>query len=878
MRLQRVLIKEFRQFSDSLDLNELQPGLNVVTGPNEAGKSTIAEAIRTVFMERYRTSALRDVIPWDKPHGQPYIEVEFHTAGTPHMLRKQFGNRPRCELFINGGQRFEGDEAEEKLAALLGFSRAAKGGMRAELAGVPGLLWVQQGQSQEIEQSAGHAVGYLRDALSQLSGSTVIGGEDALIASVEHELGKLLTGKTRKPTGELAAAEKGLEATRLDCDQLRQQVQQFQADAERLADLQAEVAKGEREKLWERFERQAQESTEKLQGLKTAKEKLEQKRKDLAELKAKIGLLREQEQAAQEAQAALDNLREEQEKERVAVEDATGEHTRASQAKETAEQAFKATQEALELANAAANAAELRKQLALHEAEIDRLNGALARATETSTAVQDLSKSAAAVELDESKLKRLRAVEGELLPLRAKKEAALTRISYRLEPGQSVLLAGESLTGAGAVTLDTEKSIVVPGVGEFTVTPGAVDLSDISTQLSRLETERTQLLQTIGVDSLPAAETRYAEWQGYQRELKSQQELLKAYAPTGLDALSRQFEEEKARREAVDKSLAALPDTDTALPQPEAKRGYELADAELKAANQKLTSAAERQSTANAKVHSLESQIASRQAQLDSPAMQSKRQERQTQLVDALAKQDVLQEEIEDAALNLERQSTDVNEKDVERYQKSADNARTAQANLEKKVIELRARLEEAGASGLGERLAQAEALVEQLERRHSELALRAGGLGLLTDVLNEERDATMQQLQAPVLERLGHYVRRVLPQAQLAITDDLSPSQLQRGNQLAEFGSLSFGTREQLGILSRLAYADLLKDAGRPTLLVFDDAAVNTDPRRLEGIKRALLDAAARHQILVFTCHPEFWSDLGVPARKLDDLRMAAH
>jgi hypothetical protein len=30
------------------------------------------------------------------------------------------------------------------------------------------------------------------------------------------------------------------------------------------------------------------------------------------------------------------------------------------------------------------------------------------------------------------------------------------------------------------------------------------------------------------------------------------------------------------------------------------------------------------------------------------------------------------------------------------------------------------------------------------------------------------------------------------------------------------------------------------------------------------------LFDAAQRHQVLLFTCHPEDWRDLGVPVRSL--------
>ena len=66
------------------------------------------------------------------------------------------------------------------------------------------------------------------------------------------------------------------------------------------------------------------------------------------------------------------------------------------------------------------------------------------------------------------------------------------------------------------------------------------------------------------------------------------------------------------------------------------------------------------------------------------------------------------------------------------------------------------------------------------------------------------------------------------------------------------------------MGLISRLAYADLLREAGRPTLIILDDALVHSDQDRLDSMKRILFDAAQRHQILLFTCHPDRWRDLG--------------
>lgn len=103
---------------------------------------------------------------------------------------------------------------------------------------------------------------------------------------------------------------------------------------------------------------------------------------------------------------------------------------------------------------------------------------------------------------------------------------------------------------------------------------------------------------------------------------------------------------------------------------------------------------------------------------------------------------------------------------------------------------------------------------------------------------------------------------------------EDLFPGQLTRvGAQGAEtggFDALSVGAREQMGVVARLAYADLLQEAGKPTLLILDDALVHTDQERLAQMKRVLYDAATRHQILILSCHPHAWQDLGVAARRL--------
>jgi uncharacterized protein YhaN len=76
-------------------------------------------------------------------------------------------------------------------------------------------------------------------------------------------------------------------------------------------------------------------------------------------------------------------------------------------------------------------------------------------------------------------------------------------------------------------------------------------------------------------------------------------------------------------------------------------------------------------------------------------------------------------------------------------------------------------------------------------------------------------------------------------------------------------FDQLSVGTREQLGIISRLACASIVAaDGGAPA--IFDDALGWTDPGRLQRMGAAIASAGRTCQIIVLTCTPGRYGSVG--------------
>ncbi|RDK03328.1 AAA family ATPase [Paraburkholderia lacunae] len=874
MKLERIAIQEFKQFTGRLVIDDLQPGLNLFTGPNEAGKSTIAEAVRAVFLERYKASHLKDLLPWGKASGQPSVEVTFDLAGAACKLSKHFVTRQRCDLSI-GQAVFGEDEAEDKLAALLGFSRSARGPLKAENAGVPGLLWVQQGGTQEVRDSTGHAAQYLRDALSQLSGSNESAGEDALIAAVQRELRQLLTARTQKSTGPLAEAEQALAGLIIERDDLEQQRLQFEENIARLATQQEAFDDAQRKRPWELHEQKAVQAQQRADAAAELERGLQGLVQSLQVHEAELALSLQQEQGATDLEAAVARERQQLDAARASASTARHEHDDALARVAQLEQAYADANRALELANAAVTAADLRSQIALHRAESERLDAAIAAATTANEAVIEATRSAAALEIDVTQLKRLQSLDTELTVLRARTEAAMTRIEYRLNG--TITVGDASVTGEGVLRLDEEKRIGLGELGELRVIPGVSDLSAQLSGLASLEAQHAQLLQTLGVASLGEAQARHEQWKTLVAQQKSQAKILEVHAPHGVDALRAALASAAVRLQTSNERLAMLPDACAAPPLDEARRAADIARDALDTAGKVLARAAETRTTATATADSLSGQLQRKEAQLNDDAFCRNRALWQTKIVEQRVQVEALKKQLAGRERELEAARLDDPAAEVKRYRAAAELARSEQHERQLRIAQLRSQLETVGASGLGERLAAVRASVEQAARRKDELSLRASALSLLDEVLVDERDAAVAQLRAPLTERLGHYLKRIFPHSTIALGDDLSPATLDRNGRAHTLDALSFGTREQLGILTRLAYADLLKASGRPTLLMLDDAAVHTDAARRDAIKRALIDAATRHQILVFTCHPELWDDLGVRQRAVEDLKVAA-
>jgi len=873
MKLSRIALEEFRKFRQPLVLDGLQDGLNLFVGANEAGKSTVATAIRAAFLERYSTSKVADLAPRGESGARPSVELSFAHAGHDYVLKKQFLSRARCELLIDGGaQRLDGEEAENALAALLGFELPGRGQSKPDLAGIPGLLWIQQGDGQNLQEAAGYAGTHLRDALTQLSGELTSSDGDRLYERVSAERAALLDARNGRPKGIYKDAEDALARATAERDDCAAAMAQLNADVDRLAELRRDHERAQATEPWKEFEAKAADARARLAALAKEREAFEGLRREQTQAAQTLALLQDQVRRDQQDESEYQALVKEAQAARARVDAAQEPLARAQQQRQTHAAAVDAARLRVAAVQAVADRRDLERQLAQLNAEIERLDDALKAATALIEQGSLLKTEALRIEIADADIDALRQSERALANLQVRQQAIATRLSYELNAGRQATLDGKPLTGADQVLLTSVAELDLPGVGRFRIEPGGQDLPALKREQDDLQQAWSALLERLGVATLADAEQRHARYTALQRELAGMRNTLAIHAPKGMDVLRGQRDDALARRVPLQERLAKLPaaveggNDDL----PAATQALREAEAVATQAEASLAAAQRALDADMARAQLLEGQAAARGADMQSAERAAQRQARAGRLAEVRSGHDALERRVREAQTALAEHRPELVEQDVQRYEKSAGIEREAQHKRHGEILQLQGKLDQAGAQGLGERLSEAAADCERLTRRRDELSRRAAALDLLLKLLTDKRAAATQRLQAPLARRLNHYLALLFPDAALRLDDALLPTALRRGDGEDLLDALSFGTREQLGILARFAYADLLQEAGRPTLLLLDDALVHTDDARRDFMKRALFDAATRHQILMFTCHGDAWRDMGVEQRRI--------
>ena len=881
MKLRQLSVNQFKRFTEPTRLSELGDGLNLIVGRNELGKSTLLDALRAALFERHSSRAQPIIaLQNDRSGAAPVVELVFEVNDAEYTLTKRFVKSPYARLQCPDGTLLEADAAESRLRDLLGFAEAGRRGATSETLGMWGVLWVQQGQSFGRPDLPESALDSLSAGLESEVG-TVLGGRRGreLPQIIERRRDELVTAAQRRPRGEYRDILDHINELQQVLGERQQQQREMSETLEQLA---------EAEERLERLEDGDQDRVD-AEELAQAQERLgEVMRHDLqleaarSELQNLQGQLEQAQRAQSERAARRAELADDQEQL----------HQDARRLEELRQREREAVSELGELRQAAAKAETAVEAAMQEEASCRRTLDNISRSSELSdllrlqSDVEGAQERLAAAQsqagqilVTDEALQRIRQAAESAAQADARLRVAATRITFEI-PGDR--LAGIEADGALLTdppsTIEAFETVVItiPDRGRIQIEPPVADIDQLRRAEREANAELQAALSEVGAESLSHAQLL----RDIRRDLgftasAAQQELERLTPSGGAAALQQRIDE---LRHALG-GIASEEETDRLSQSEQAEADLRSAETELQKARDEERVAREivdgrAQAVAenSLEVRTLENMLASqtelierRQAALVSDAESIPDE----QLAAAKDAAELAVRGQEQAVNDLEEEwSAGVRaqlEARISRLESVLEQRAKSRVDLQLEIVRLRERIEVHDSAGIDEAIEHTQHELVRATRQRDRLERELDVLDLLISTLREAESEARERYLAPVINRVHPYLQMLFSNAEISLDEDLNITGMSRLAGYEEsFDHLSMGTQEQIAVLVRLAFAEMLVDQGAPAAVILDDALVFSDDRRMRLMFDILSHAAQRVQIVVFTCREQLFEGLG--------------
>lgn len=893
MRIRSLAINQFKKFTTPTRLDGIQDGLNVVVGPNEMGKSTLLDAFRAVLFERH-TSKARPIMTLqnDRNQAAPVVELTFELEHNIYRIAKRFVKKPYAKLTCPDGRILEGDNAEASLRSLLGFYEPGNKGAKPETMGMWNILWVQQGLSFRTLDVPDSARSNLHSALESEVGS-VLGGRRgrALPQAIENQLETLITSNDR-PRGKYKELNERIESMRSELEDLGARRQELTETLNSLEDSEATLERLSSSILIEQ-EKQELEDTIQRHGelsdleanIETALIELELRKRNAEQVNQKSA---EREQLKTEIETVIENLR--NSGQRLVV---LGEMVKEARSRY---QELQTSIEKLEVVVSKAEKSVSRSRRILSAVEnqdqINTLEQRYQKALASEVRQRDANASAAAILVTDETLADINEADKEHERIKNRLDAAATLVSFEMKPDAITGIEADGTPLASdqsTIRIVKPTTVTILGLGQIVIEPGIKDRDELLGQLSDANSKLRMMLEEAGAETVSDAVDQHVRRQKLIRDAELASQEVELYAPAtddhpaGAQSLSDYIEgiRQILRREMDTLQLGDLPTLQ--------KAKDSLQDAQQQAEDER-----EKISTARASmvgpVDNLNSLTTERDTLQGGHDENKKRlttlQERLNQLkseqsdeelhsaIDK-AKNDVSEQETLIAELKGQRTDETLPQLEARtaRLEKAIQDRSDKRSDLKIEIARLKSRVETAEGVGLDEAIGDKTRELEIAEAEQSRMHQDVQVLKLLLSTLRKAEREAMERYLSPVLKRVQPYLQLLFPGADLLIDRNLQIQGVERVDGYVEdFHQLSMGTQEQVAVLVRLAFAEMLAEQGYPATVILDDALVFSDDRRMSRMFDILNMAAQKVQVIILTCREQLFEQLGGHQLRLTD------
>ena len=885
MKLRSLAVNQFKKFTRPIRVDGIGDGLNVLVGPNEMGKSTLLDALRAALFEKYNSKAHTiTALQNDRNQAGPVVELAFELDDGLYRITKRFIKKTYAHLLCPDGRTLEGDAAEDTLRRLLGFEEPGKTGAKPETLGMWNVLWVQQGQSFGAPEIPGSARSSLHSALEAEVG-TVLGGRRgrALPQVIEEQLEMLMT-KFDKPRGTYKDLIDRVESLRDELKSLharRQDLSQTFEELEIVQESFARLSVAERDQADQRELDEARKRHTRLAELEAlingASTELALRKNKLAQSEKELG-------DRQRLQSEIKNEEATLEKSKIRRAEAMEQEKDARSRLESLRAKVRDAESAVEKADETVSRSQRVMVLVDRDARIRELKGRSEKAKDAEERLSKAQQSASAIQITDTSIDAIRRAAKELETVTSQLRAAATLISFDIDPDREAgIKINERLLAPDQPSVHAVEptTIFIPERGRITIEPAIKD-RDKLLQKNRAAMEKLrEALLEIGAVNPEEAEELFSQRQRLLQDAELARQEAELYAPetddygAGAQALFDHIQGLTANlnHEKNELGLDELParaEAETALidAQEKARKlrdSFQSARAALTGPQETLERLKEEQATANASYEETDKRLKKIQRQLENVVAECSTEA----LENAIEKAHNAVAEQEENLLRLESQRTDETlpqlEARIGRLEQTIQDRRNKRADLQAKISGLKSRVEAAEGAGLDEMIEQQSRDLELCEEEKRRLEREVKVLKLLLSTLRNAEQKAKERYLSPILRRVRPYLQLLFPGSDILIDENLRITGVVREASYEEaFDHLSMGTQEQVAVLIRLAFAEMMVEQGHPATVILDDALVFSDDRRMKRMFDILNMAAQKVQVLVLTCREQLFEELG--------------
>ena len=917
--LHRVTLENWRAHRH-LEI-EFGPQLNIIQGRNEAGKSTLVEALdwalyRDVVGARVKSEIVRAIVPASDETAVPRVEIELEFPDCRAILSKTLSEdaaRRNCVLTLKRPQLsdavLERGEAQTRLKMLL-----AADGLGDERGAAQGTLLVAH---------QGEGVDFLTDGGTAIRSTLGVGSDGELALTRRLDGVREEIDKMRKRELQLDLTARAIDAARAGTDaaRARDELKRAQSEKIRFEALAGEIEaiRDDIERLksdWEAIaprEARAQKRIGELGDLMNRQTRADAELKDAQIAARDAGLARQNLQKRATEIARLEREQEKTEREleqgreqiRVLEESLDAAQSQGEAARARAAQGEESWQRAQEIAlawRAVFDVFESQGRIKEGAAALEEIERLGAQLQSAEAAFRLLEKAPSLDELRDwraafDELKRLEgeAVQGlqiEITP----HDAGAAR--WKADNGAIEnldLVEGEKLNllAIGRGVLDVAR------VAVFRFVTGARGIEEVKAELENARTQLEKLLRPwkTEVVELPDA---IADWEAKRRAYDEAHRARE----DAVAALRREEQRSgvlpKARERVENEraEFAQLKEIATPFEGLISFRG--LKRGEVKAALDEATRAERAAGTlaqrARNEIAGADNDVRQAQNELGKiasrpDALRAAMQQRADQLQrlrdeDNLTSDEAQLGELSAAFMNAERErqkreaarhelGDGVSQWRVEEARRSALELAGERGDIEKALVNLRADLRHACEQDPETKLAELDAQIAQWAPEVAAHEARLRGLALLHAAIEAERARLSHDLAGPINARLSPWLSQLRGKTTQLEFDGagtrIESVQTGEGENVISlpFSEHSEGMKEQVAFALRLILAERVAGnlpSGRLPVIL-DDPFTQSDSSRRVGLGEVLSEASAHLQIIFVTCH-------GAPPSHNDETR----